>query len=175
MNLLECQVYYDSTQHPEPQGACGERLDLHADPAAGHSLIRLGLSPRADLPAVLLSEPGGRLRLVGVRLAPEELVRLAAGRGIGAEGLLVYSSAWCPDCRRAKRVLAEAEARFEEIDIDQDAAAEALVLERSGGRRVVPTLRFGDRLWAFNPDPPLLRRLLPAPPAANSAVREVPP
>ncbi len=35
-----------------------------------------------------------------------------------------------------------------------------MVLEKSGGRRVVPTLRFDDRLWAFNPDPPLLRRLL---------------
>jgi hypothetical protein len=24
----------------------------------------------------------------------------------------------------------------------------------------VPTLRFDERVWAFNPDPPLLRRLL---------------
>ena len=74
--------------------------------------------------------------------------------------MLVYSSSWCPDCRRAKRVLEEAEAAFSEIDIDQDRGAEALVLERSGGRRVVPTLRFDDRVWAFNPAPPLLRRLL---------------
>jgi glutaredoxin len=86
--------------------------------------------------------------------------RLASGAGLPAERLLIYSSAWCPDCRRAKRVLEEAQAHFEEIDIDQDPQAEAMVLERSGGRRVVPTLRFGDRVWAFNPEPPLLRRLL---------------
>ncbi len=57
-------------------------------------------------------------------------------------------------------MLEEAGATFEEIDVDQDAQAEAMILERSGGRRVVPTLRFDDRVWAFNPDPPLLRRLL---------------
>jgi mycoredoxin len=160
MNSLECHVYYDSTQHPEPAAACGGRVDLHADPAAGDLLVKLGLSPHTDLPAVLLSEPGGRLRIVGVRLAPAELERLSAGLGIPPGRLLIYSSDWCPDCRRAKRVLEEAETPFEEIDIDQDPQAEAMVLERSGGRRVVPTLRFDDRLWAFNPDPPLLRRLL---------------
>jgi hypothetical protein len=37
---------------------------------------------------------------------------------------------------------------------------------------VVPTLRFDDRLWAFNPDPPLLRRLLA--PAAPSTAQEIP-
>lgn len=158
-HTLDCRVYYDSTQHPEPPAACGERLDLHADPAAGHFLSQLGLSP-GDLPVALLSEPDGKLRILGVRLKPEELERLASGLGLPVELLRIYSSAWCPDCRRAKRVLEEAETRFEEIDIDQDPQAEAMVLERSGGRRVVPTLRFDDRLWAFNPDPPLLRRLL---------------
>jgi glutaredoxin len=157
---LECSVYYDSTRHAEPPAACGERHDIHTEPEAGHTLIKLGLSPRTDLPAVLLSEPGGKLRLIGLRLTAAEIDRLASGTGIPAAKLLVYSSAWCPDCRRAKRVLEEAEAAFEELDIDQDPSAEALVLERSGGRRVVPTLRFDDRLWAFNPDPPLLRRLL---------------
>jgi glutaredoxin len=161
-HTLECRVYYDAALHPEPPAACGERVDLQADPAAGELLRRLGLSP-ADLPAALLSEAGGKLRLLGVRLTPEELERLAGGQGFAAESLRVYSSAWCPDCRRAKRVLEEAAAPFEEIDIDQDPQAEAMVLERSGGRRVVPTLRFDDRLWAFNPDPPLLRRLLSAP------------
>ncbi len=63
-------------------------------------------------------------------------------------------------------MLEEAEAPFAEIDLDRDRAAEALVLERSGGRRVVPTLRFDDRVWAFNPAPPLLRRLLARRPRA---------
>lgn len=158
---LEFHVYYDSTRQPEPPAENGAtRVDLHADPAAGHHLIRLGISPRTDLPAVLLTEPGGKIRIVGVRLTGEEIARLEGGAGIGTGQLTVYSSAWCPDCRRAKRVLEEAQAPFQEVDIDQDSQAESVVLERSGGRRVVPTLRFEDRLWAFNPAPPLLRRLL---------------
>jgi len=157
---LECHVYYDSTRQSEPPAECGARVDLSANPAAGHQLIRLGISPRTDLPAVLLTEPGGKIRILGLRLTDDEVSRLAGGTGIGAGQLTVYSSSWCPDCRRAKRVLEEADTSFEEVDIDRDAQAEAMVLERSGGRRVVPTLRFDDRLWAFNPDPPLLRRLL---------------
>src|SRR6185295_19917470 len=103
-----------------------------------------------------LAEPGGKVRILGLRLTPEETARLAAGQGLPSDRLVVYSSSWCPDCRNAKRVLHEADTSFDEVDIDQDPTAEALVLERSGGRRVVPTLRFGDRLWAFNPSPPLL-------------------
>jgi len=160
MSHLDCHVYYDSTRQPEPPAACGDHVDLAADPEAAGRLARLGLSPEADLPAVLLTEPDGKIRVVGVRLTPEETAKLAAQEGIHAESLVVYSSSWCPDCRRAKRVLEEAEAPFAEVDIDQDPGSEALVLERSGGRRVVPTLLFDDRVWAFNPAPPLLRRLL---------------
>jgi len=95
-----------------------------------------------------------------VRLTPEETAQLAAGQGIGAGRLIVYSTSWCGDCRNTKRVLQEAAAPFAEIDLDRDRGAEAMVLQRSGGRRVVPTLQFDGRLWVFNPPPPLLRRLL---------------
>jgi mycoredoxin len=160
MSHLDCHVYYDSTRQAEPPAECGDRIDLAAAPEAAERLARLGLSPEADLPAVLLTEPGGKIRLVGVRLSRDETARLAVGDGLQAGSLVVFSSSWCPDCRRAKRVLEEAETSFAEVDIDHDPAAEAMVLQRSGGRRVVPTLRFDDRVWAFNPPPPLLRRLL---------------
>ena len=160
MSHLDCHVYYDSTRQPAPPAECGDRVDLAATPEAAGLLTRLGLAPDADLPAVLLTEPGGKIRIVGVRLSAEETAKLATGQGIHAESLIVYSSSWCPDCRRAKRVLEEAEAAFDEVDLDHDPGAEAMVLQRSGGRRVVPTIRFDDRVWAFNPAPPLLRRLL---------------
>jgi glutaredoxin len=166
-NLLS-QVYFNSTQEEAPLLSCGEPVnvaDVATDPAAAHQLIKLGISPRHDLPAVLLREPGGKIRVVGLRLSPEEAARLAGGAGFPTSRRLVYSAAWCPDCRRAKRVLEEAETSYEEVDIDSDPRAEAAVLERSGGRRVIPTLLFDDRLWAFNPDPPLLRRLLDIKPA----------
>ena len=57
-------------------------------------------------------------------------------------------------------MILKAAVTFSEVDVDRDPQAEAAILLRSGGRRVVPTLCFGDRLWAFNPDPPLLRKLL---------------
>jgi len=157
---LDCQVYFNSHEQAAPPVPCGEPVDVAHDPQAAHELIKLGISPRHDLPAVLLKEPGGKIRVVGLRLSPEEAARLAAGEGFPTSTRRVYSAVWCPDCRRAKRVLEEADARYEEVDIDRDPRAEAAVLERSGGRRVVPTLLFDDRLWAFNPDPPLLRRLL---------------
>ena len=157
---LECHVYFDSTRHEQPPVDGADRVDLANNPAAEQRLMKLGLSTRNDLPAVLLTEPGGKIRILGVRLSAAETSQLAGGTGLPTERLLVYSSSWCPDCRRAKRVLEEAGAPFEEVDVDQDDQAEAMILERSGGRRVVPTLRFDDRVWAFNPDPPLLRRLL---------------
>ena len=159
-HTLECHVYFDSTRHDQPPVSCADQVDLANDPAAGQRLMKLGLSTRTDLPAVLLTEPGGKIRILGVRLSAEETGQLAGGTGLPTSRLMVYSSSWCPDCRRAKRVLEEAGATFDEVDVDQDDQAEAMILERSGGRRVVPTLRFDDRVWAFNPDPPLLRRLL---------------
>ncbi len=157
---LDCQIFFDSTRHAEPPAGRGTWIDLASQPEAAAPLERLGISLEMDLPAVLLSEPDGKVRIVGVRLTAAEAERLAAGHGIHAQKLLVYSSSWCSDCRVMKRVLEDAEARFDEVNIDQDAGAEAMVLARSGGRRVVPTLRFDDRVWAFNPAPPLLRRLL---------------
>lgn len=160
---LSCRLFFNSALGATPAPDCGEQVDVSADLSAAHQLLRLGVSPHSDLPAMLLSEPGGKLRVMGLRLSDEEARSLAAGRGLGASRLVVYGSSWCPDCRRAKRVLDEAQAKFEEVDIDLDPAAETEVIARSGGRRVVPTLRFDDRVWAFNPDPPLLRRLLESP------------
>jgi mycoredoxin len=158
--VLACHVYYDSTRHAAPPAECGDRVDVTADPRAAGQLLRLGIAADTDLPAVLLTEPDGKLRIVGVRLSSEETARLATGEGFPARRVTVYSSAWCSDCRRAKRILEEAATRFDEVNVDRDLEAESMILERSGGRRVVPTLRFDDRLWAFNPAPPLLRRLL---------------
>lgn len=156
---LECRLYFDSTRHGEPPAGC-LGCDVAAEPAATAHLSRLGISAEHDLPAILLSDPAGKLRLLGVRLSSDEIRSLAAGDGLPASDLVVYSSDWCPDCRRAKRVLQEADTSFSEIDIERDPRAEATVLTRSGGRRVVPTLEFDRRMWAFNPEPAMLRRLL---------------
>ncbi|HXU34173.1 MAG TPA: glutaredoxin family protein [Thermoanaerobaculia bacterium] len=157
---LRPKLLWDSTVAVAPAAeALVEPVDVATDAAGAALLARLGLA-RADLPVLLVSDAIGKLRVLGARLTPEEIAALADGRGVPTSALTVYGASWCPDCRIAKRVLAEAGAKYDEIDIDQDASAEAAVIARSGGRRVIPTLAFDGRIWAFNPQPPQLRRLL---------------
>jgi mycoredoxin len=48
---------------------------------------------------------------------------------------------------------------YEEVDIDRDPEAEALVLRYNAGRRRVPTIQIGDRFYG-NPPLALLGELL---------------
>src|SRR3990172_2946094 len=41
--------------------------------------------------------------------------------------IVVYSTVWCPDCKRAKRFFGEQRVPYVNIDIEQDAEAMALV------------------------------------------------
>lgn len=170
---LDCRyVYHSLRDRRPPSELAGEWIDLAKDPSAAHILLKLGVSPRNDLPALILSETGGKIRLLALSVKQDEALEIAAGRlparGEGERGLTLYGASWCPDCRRAKLILGEAGVAYDEVNLDQDATAEALVLARSGGRRVIPTLLFGGigtgggRLWAFNPDPALLQRLIEA-------------
>ncbi|MCB1058260.1 MAG: glutaredoxin family protein [Acidobacteria bacterium] len=164
MSHLTCQFIYNSAQRETPLPSSGFAIDLAHQPQSAHQLIKLGFSPRKDLPIVLLTDAAGKLRVVGLRLSPEEAELLVHGRAFAQGELMLYSATWCPECRRVKQRLAEAEIPYAEVDLDTDVRAEALVIEHSGGRRVVPTLKFDDRLYVFNPDPSLLARLLDSAP-----------
>jgi mycoredoxin len=58
--------------------------------------------------------------------------------------IVVYSTTWCSDCRRAKRVLDRMGARYRWIDVDEDEAAAERVVRINRGLRVVPTILFPD-------------------------------
>lgn len=74
--------------------------------------------------------------------------------------LTVYATAWCGDCRRARRFLDEHRVAYRWIDIDHDPAAEALVRKVNRGNRSVPTLVFPDGSTLVEPgNPELARRL----------------
>ena len=160
MSNLTCKYIFNSAHDTAQPPSSGYAVDLAADPSAAHQLIKLGISPRKDLPAVLLTDAGDKLRVIGLRLDHDEAEGLVHGRALPTDRLLLYSATWCQNCRRVKKLLAEAGISYDEIDIDTDLKAEAIVLEKSGGRRVVPTLKFDDRMFVFNPDPALLNRLL---------------
>ena len=67
------------------------------------------------------------------------------------EPITMYSTMWCPDCRRAKTFLKERGVEFREVDIERDPSAEEIVIKANNGRRKVPTLEIGGRYFACSP------------------------
>jgi glutaredoxin len=67
------------------------------------------------------------------------------------EPITVCSTAWCPDCRRARTFLKERGVVFEEVNIEDDLEGEEIVIRANNGERTVPTLKVGERYFACNP------------------------
>ena len=61
-----------------------------------------------------------------------------------ADTIIFYGTSWCPDCRRAKQFLETHHIPFDEIDVDRDHEAAAIVKKLNGGNRSVPTIVFPD-------------------------------
>ena len=61
-----------------------------------------------------------------------------------APKIVMYTTAWCPYCARARNLLAAKGATFEEIDVDERPEARAEMIERSG-RSTVPQVFIGTR------------------------------
>lgn len=68
-----------------------------------------------------------------------------------AEQIIMYSTGWCGDCRRSKKWLNENGVPYIEIDIDQDEAASAIVMQLNHGRRTIPTIVFPDGALLVEP------------------------
>jgi mycoredoxin len=54
--------------------------------------------------------------------------------------IVMYTTPWCGDCRRAKAFLAERAVPHEEVDIERDPEAAKIVMALNRGNRSVPTL-----------------------------------
>lgn len=54
--------------------------------------------------------------------------------------ITMYSTSWCGDCRRSKRLLDSHGVPYEEINIEQTPAAVQEVMRLNNGRRSVPTI-----------------------------------
>jgi len=65
--------------------------------------------------------------------------------------IVMYSTAWCPDCRRAKFFMKRKNIEFLEIDVNEDDRAEAFVKEVNDGDRSVPTIVFPDGSMMVEP------------------------
>jgi thioredoxin reductase (NADPH) len=58
--------------------------------------------------------------------------------------ITVYGADWCKDCRNSKQFLGEHQIPYQWIDIEQDKAGERFVLDKNQGKRIIPTIVFGD-------------------------------
>ena len=54
--------------------------------------------------------------------------------------ITIYTTAFCPYCHMAKRLLTQKGARFEEIDVTSDRAARAELRAKAGGLTTVPQI-----------------------------------
>ena len=61
-----------------------------------------------------------------------------------ADKIIVYSTDWCGDCRRAKRFLDEHQIAYENVNIDENSEGEQIVRKLNNGNRSVPTIVFPD-------------------------------
>ena len=75
-------------------------------------------------------------------------------------GVTVYGAHWCPDCRRSKKFLGEQFIPYRWVDIEQDKAGEAYVLQKNGGKRIIPTIVFEDGSFLVEPSNAELARKL---------------
>ncbi len=66
-------------------------------------------------------------------------------------GIVVYGAHWCPDCRRSKQFLGEHQIPYTWVDVEEDKAAEALVMEKNQGKRIIPTIVFDDGDFLVEP------------------------
>ncbi|MBI3168740.1 MAG: FAD-dependent oxidoreductase [Chloroflexi bacterium] len=65
--------------------------------------------------------------------------------------ITLYGAYWCPDCRRSKKFLGEQFVPFKWVDIEQDKEAEAFVLQKNNGKRIIPTIVFEDGSFLVEP------------------------
>ncbi len=65
--------------------------------------------------------------------------------------LTMYTTWWCPHCRRLKHGLRRKGISWHEIDIETDSAAADFVASVNDGNRTVPTVVYRDGTLSTNP------------------------
>jgi thioredoxin reductase (NADPH) len=63
---------------------------------------------------------------------------------MSADEIVLYGTAWCGDCKRAKQFLGEQRVGYRFVDIDGDPAGLAYVQELNDGKSIIPVLVFAD-------------------------------
>jgi thioredoxin reductase (NADPH) len=59
-------------------------------------------------------------------------------------GIIVYGTTWCQDCKRAKKFFGEHRIAYDFVDVDEDAQGVKRVEQVNAGKRIIPTIFFPD-------------------------------
>ena len=62
------------------------------------------------------------------------------------EGIVLYCTSWCPDCRRARNWLKTNNLKYVEVDIDTNPSASEQVKKWNDGKRITPTFNIGGEI-----------------------------
>ena len=65
--------------------------------------------------------------------------------------IVMYTTSWCGDCRRSKKVFATLNVPYTEIDIEQHEEAAETVRRLNNGSQSVPTILFPDGTTLVEP------------------------
>ena len=65
--------------------------------------------------------------------------------------ITVYGATWCEDCKRAKKFLGEQRVHYHWVDIEQNPAGEAFVVQVNKGKRIIPLIVFEDGSHLIEP------------------------
>ena len=60
------------------------------------------------------------------------------------EQIIIYSTTWCSDCKRAKKFFGEQRISYTNIDIEENPEYVEVVEKINDGKRSVPTIVFPD-------------------------------
>lgn len=71
--------------------------------------------------------------------------------------ITMYTTAWCSDCKLAKRVFGELNIAYTEIDIEQVPSARDEVVRLNNGASSVPTIVFPDGSILVEPSAAVLK------------------
>lgn len=76
------------------------------------------------------------------------------------QDIVMYTTTWCGDCRRAKRVFAALGVPYREVDIEEHEEAADFVVSINHGARSVPTIVFPDGSVLVEPSSAVLEAKL---------------
>jgi glutaredoxin len=126
----------------DPQGII-RYIDIHD----------IGTQPDNDVLLTELAGITGDIKLLPYKATEEDLMNLPRG------GVVMYCTAWCPDCKMARKWLKEKNIAYTEVNITHTPGAGEQVRRWAGGNVITPTFNInGEIIVDF--DLPKLKQIL---------------